>query len=335
MLTREQQTIDTMISLVNNEQRANIRALSLFVFVVFNYCFVLFLFVFISSMLSFYQANVEHRQRSTCLLIQHRQVSLIKIDIEMLVCINLFDRYSFTNNSFHTTDYPSKWVIRKARLTNIRSMANMSITNKNESNSNSMPCMSSAVNEQQCLVIEPDRNIYFHSFTRHAHVTLTNHCSYRIVQFQFLCTKDEILTIWPNTGRIHPRTSMKCFLTLQTNYSRSPFNVHLVNDDTFAQLCQQRTHSVRHSSIFINDLHPRLSHFQVHIQWRCLSTSSTTMPMFYRKLFCFVIAKRSTLNWLPFVSSSIERIHTVPCSIAILIALIFGIVLGRCSMFYD
>src|SRR4051812_13933942 len=97
----------------------------------------------------------EEEQKSNYLIIKHQQ---ILINIQTLVCLNIFDRFSFTNNSLHSK--------RDTLIDN------------------------------QCLSIKPDQYLYFNQSTLCADLTLTNECQHRIIQFKLMCTRNYGISVW-------------------------------------------------------------------------------------------------------------------------------------------
>ena len=240
---------------------------------------------------------------------EEEQISIYRIDIQTLVCLNVFDTFSFTNNSFPPIPLREKSKSHCSKSSVIRYRIDRSVIDK------------------QCLSFEPEQCLYFNHSTLSANLTLTNQCSDRIVQFQLMCTRNNGLSVWPNAGRIDPKRSVQCLFTLQSKRFQYSSNVLLLDEQDFSPKRTSSSRSLQFKPPVTDDLHLQLSQFQVYVQWHCI-TSTYPIRSYYHKLYCFVIAKRSSSAEL----SSIDSNYSIPYGISLLIALMFGYLFGRWSV---
>ena len=151
----------------------------------------------------------------------------------------------------------------------------------------------SNIDENKCLIIESDRYLYFNQSILRTNLILTNKCQYKIAQFEFMCTRNNELSASPHVLR--------------------------VDEQEF----QKRSCRIKSSKADCN-LQPILSQFQIYIQWKYLTPNP--MITYYRKSYFVIIAKRSSSHQRG-ISTSIW--NSIPYSISIFIALMFGYIFGR------
>jgi hypothetical protein len=242
----------------------------------------------------------EDKWKSNYLIIKHRQ-----IDIQMLVCWNIFDTFFFTSHCFHAMESDSKIIISKNLSFNC--VKERKCLKNNNSN----------IDENKCLIIEPDQYLYFNQSTLTANLTLKNKCQDTTIQFKLMCNRNDRFSVWPNSDQIDPNTNVQCLFSLQM--SSSP-PVLLVDEEKFFQ------RSLKSDSTPTNNLNPSLSQFQMYIQWKHITPDPVIT--YYRKLYCFIIAKRSS-SYQRAISTPIWKLNAFPYGISILIAFMFGYIFGR------